>query len=249
MYYIYHIPSIKKIGCTDNLAKRVECEQGFYGEEYNVIYKTNDIVKASSIELKLQKLYNYKTDNLNYLNMKTHISNQTVTFIIKKEQHLLENFKGLELQLPGLGFVILESEELIKWLIKNLKPSFKVEGTYYIYNKALFNAYNVFCFGDLNEDLSRFDKIRDWADKRGIYDKGDSKTQYVKLQEECGELAKALLNNDRPEIIDAIGDITVVLTNLATLEKLNIEDCIDSAYKVISDRTGKMQNGTFIKDV
>jgi NTP pyrophosphatase (non-canonical NTP hydrolase) len=96
--------------------------------------------------------------------------------------------------------------------------------------------------------MKRFEKIRAWAQERGIYDKGDTKTQYVKLQEETGELAKAILKSDKPEIIDAIGDIVVVLTNLAHLEGLDIEDCIDSAYNVIKNRTGKMENGTFKKD-
>ena len=50
--------------------------------------------------------------------------------------------------------------------------------------------------------------------------------------EEAGELAKALLKQDKPEIIDAIGDIVVVLTNLAHLQGFEIEDCIDSAYNV-----------------
>jgi NTP pyrophosphatase (non-canonical NTP hydrolase) len=67
--------------------------------------------------------------------------------------------------------------------------------------------------------------------------------------EEAGELAKALLNNDGPEIIDAIGDMVVVLTNLAALEGVKIEDCITSAYTVIKDRKGKMENGTFVKEV
>jgi NTP pyrophosphatase (non-canonical NTP hydrolase) len=40
--------------------------------------------------------------------------------------------------------------------------------------------------------------IRDWAKERGIYEKGDSKTQYVKLMEEAGELAQALLKNEAP---------------------------------------------------
>jgi len=93
-----------------------------------------------------------------------------------------------------------------------------------------------------------FGKIRDWAEQRGLYSKGNSHTQYVKLQEEAGELAKALLKDDKPEVIDAIGDMVVVLTNLAHLQGVTIEDCIDSAYKVISKRTGKMINGTFVKD-
>ena len=96
--------------------------------------------------------------------------------------------------------------------------------------------------------LSIFQRIRDWAGQRGLYRKGDSKTQYVKLQEEAGELAKALLKRDYEEIVDAIGDIVVVLTNLAHLEGLKIEDCVESAYEVINKRTGRMENGTFVKD-
>ena len=84
--------------------------------------------------------------------------------------------------------------------------------------------------------------------ERGIYDKGNDRTQYVKLMEEAGELAQSLLKNDEPEIKDAIGDMVVVLTNLAHMRGFDIEDCIQSAYDVISKRTGKMQNGTFVKD-
>ena len=39
----------------------------------------------------------------------------------------------------------------------------------------------------------------------------------------------------------------VVLTNLAYLEGFNVEDCVTSAYDVIKNRTGKMENGTFMK--
>jgi len=94
----------------------------------------------------------------------------------------------------------------------------------------------------------QFNLIREWAEARGIYSQGDSKTQYVKLQEEAGELAKALLDNNMAEIQDAIGDIVVVLTNLAKLEGLNIEDCIKSAYNEIKDRKGSMKNNTFVKE-
>ena len=65
--------------------------------------------------------------------------------------------------------------------------------------------------------------------------------------EEAGELAQALLNKDAYEVKDAIGDMVVVLTNLAALEGMQIENCIDSAYKEISNRTGVMHNGTFVK--
>ena len=66
--------------------------------------------------------------------------------------------------------------------------------------------------------------------------------------EEAGELAQAILKEDINEIEDAIGDIVVVLTNLAHLQSMKIEDCIESAYNEIKNRKGKMQNGTFVKN-
>ena len=87
-----------------------------------------------------------------------------------------------------------------------------------------------------------------WADERGLYEKGDPKTQYLKLMEEAGELGRALLKDNVEEQIDAIGDMVVVLTNLSELIDVPIEECIESAYEVISQRTGKMINGTFVKD-
>ncbi len=98
------------------------------------------------------------------------------------------------------------------------------------------------------------DPIRIWAQEKGIFAKGDIKTQYIKLQEEAGELAKAIMKNDEEEFIDAIGDCVVVLTSLAELggkhfdNDITIEQCINSAYSVIKNRTGKMKDGTFVKD-
>ena len=96
---------------------------------------------------------------------------------------------------------------------------------------------------------THFDLIREWAEERGLYDNGDTKTQYLKLVEEVGELGSAILDEDYSEQVDAIGDIVVVLTNLAKLAgPSSVEDCIGIAYNVISKRKGKMINGTFVKD-
>lgn len=95
---------------------------------------------------------------------------------------------------------------------------------------------------------NEFQPIRKWAKEKGIYAKGDPKTQTLKLIEEVGETSKAILNDDGPEIIDGLGDCVVVLVNLAELCGFKLEDCINEAYSVISKRTGKMENGTFIKD-
>tara|TARA_B100001094_G_scaffold310312_1_gene344774 strand:- start:353 stop:1219 length:867 start_codon:yes stop_codon:yes gene_type:complete len=94
----------------------------------------------------------------------------------------------------------------------------------------------------------QFDLIRDWAEERGLYDDGDPKTQALKLVEEVGETCRAILKEDYEEVIDGIGDSVVVLTNLAELMDVSIEDCIAAAYEEIKNRKGKMINGTFKKD-
>jgi len=95
---------------------------------------------------------------------------------------------------------------------------------------------------------SHFDLIREWAETRGLYNEGDPKTQTLKLMEEAGEICRAVLKKDEPEIIDGIGDCVVVLTNLAHLCGTSIEECIEAAYDEIKGRSGKMVNGTFKKD-
>ena len=98
------------------------------------------------------------------------------------------------------------------------------------------------------ELTNEFEPIREWANARGIYDKGDHKTQFIKLVEEIGELSISILKDNDDEFKDAIGDCVVVLTNLAKQKGFNIEECINGAYSVIANRKGKMINGTFVKE-
>ena len=105
----------------------------------------------------------------------------------------------------------------------------------------------VYC-DDSCSEVSMFELIRMWADERGLYDKGDPKTQALKLIEEVGETCRAILKGNDSDIEDGIGDCVVVLTNLAELQDTTIEACIERAYNEIKDRTGKMDNGTFKKD-
>jgi|TARA_R110002074_G_scaffold170621_1_gene332966 NTP pyrophosphatase (non-canonical NTP hydrolase) len=98
------------------------------------------------------------------------------------------------------------------------------------------------------DELTQFELIRGWAEERGLYDSGDAKTQALKLVEEVGETCRAILKDDRDGAIDGIGDCVVVLTNLAEFLDVDIEECIEIAYDEISQRTGKMVNGTFVKD-
>jgi NTP pyrophosphatase (non-canonical NTP hydrolase) len=94
---------------------------------------------------------------------------------------------------------------------------------------------------------NEFKPIKDWLKEKNILEKSDIKTQYVKLLEECGELAESILKNDDEAFKDAIGDCVVVLTSLAELKGMSIEECINYAYEIIKKRNGKIINGVFIK--
>lgn len=96
--------------------------------------------------------------------------------------------------------------------------------------------------------LSEFQPIRDWADARGLIKGGDPKTQTLKLIEEVGELARAIIKENDEEARDAIGDCVVVLTNLAAQKGWRIESCVNDAYDVIQNRKGIMKNGSFQKE-
>lgn len=263
-YFIYHIPG-KKIGVTCDLNSRLTKQQGYKNGEYEVLLSSEDIDYVSDKERELQIVYGYKVDRDSYKDlivkrkqkqknnkiMVLNVTEQTTTFpcpVNKLKGQLLDSM-GLTFETQYGKYVV--NSKLVDWIMDNVKASMYNPSRSYVYNKALHEFFN-------NKEVIKekekeapnvYDLIRQWADERGIYKNGDVKTQYVKLIEESGELAKAILKNDKEEFIDAIGDMIVVLTNLAALEGLKVEDCIASAYSVIKNRQGKMENGTFVKQI
>lgn len=91
-------------------------------------------------------------------------------------------------------------------------------------------------------------QVEQWAKDKGILDKATPIAQALKTLEETTELLTAINNNDRAEIIDAIGDIMVTLIIQCKMQDLTLEECLQSAYNVISKRKGKMINGQFVKE-
>ena len=91
-------------------------------------------------------------------------------------------------------------------------------------------------------------QVEQWAKDKGILDKATPIAQALKTLEETTELLTAINNNDRAEIIDAIGDIMVTLIIQCKMQDLSLEECLQSAYNVISKRKGKMINGQFVKE-
>lgn len=209
--------------------------------------------------------------------MNINVTEQTTTFPcpVGELRSLLEANIGASWDTDHGKCMI--TDHSITWIMNNVRTSMYNSERCFVYNKAFAryfdnNPMRTVAFNISNpvpgpltqlsqhmqkatSDVSftgtkldeRFTKIRMWAEERGLYAKGDPKTQYLKLMEEAGELGRALLKDDQPEVVDAIGDMIVVLTNLAYLAGYEVEYCIDSAYDVIAERTGKMVNGTFVK--
>ena len=265
-YYIYHIPG-KKIGVTRDLKQRVEEQQGYGPDEYDIIMKSDNIDYISEQELYLQKQYGYRVDDepynklkFNNTNMNINVTEQTTTFpcpVNKLKGQLMDN---LDMKWETDHGDCIITNESIKWIMKNVVTSKYNPERCYVYNKAFAryfdnnNAHETRTGGIMSDHIktngkaSHFDLIRVWAEERGLYNQGDPKTQTLKLMEEAGEICRAVLKKDEPEIIDGIGDCVVVLTNLAHLCDTSIENCIEAAYNEIKDRKGKMDNGTFKKD-
>ena len=269
-YTIYHIPG-KKIGVTNDLYSRVEQQQGYDVGEYEILESSNDIDYISKREIELQKEYGYRVDlkpynelsvNLKLKNMKINVTEQTTTFpcpLNKLKGQLMDN---LEMRWDTEHGSVYLDTDLAKWIVKSAKTSMFNNDRCYVYNKAMIKYLDHKRYKNeidelpFKEDLYEheddvvfyFDMIRDWAEERGIYANGDPKTQSLKLVEEVGETCRAILKQNKDDAMDGIGDCVVVLTNLAELLDTSIEECVERAYGEISNRTGKMENGTFVKD-
>ncbi len=277
-YCIYHIPGVKigvTNNIRHRVEEQQGYKEGEY--EIVEMSDDIDYISAKELVLQRkygyrvdQKPYSELFNN-NFIKLKTmniNVTEMTTTFpcpINKLKGRLMDN-TGMKWGIAGTEVVI--TERTIDWIMDNVKSSQYTNDRCYIYNKAFVRWFDnndpydgktrtgalaptgVRCAPCNNDNCeeSLFDCIRTWAKDRGLYDKGDIKTQYIKLMEETGEIGRAILKQDTEEVIDGIGDAVVVLTNLAELVGVPIEDCMQQAYNVISKRTGKMVNGTFKKD-
>ena len=96
--------------------------------------------------------------------------------------------------------------------------------------------------------------IEQWHHNRNMVAGSTPAQQMLKLTEEFGELASSLarFNKDKrkyhAEAMDALGDMFVVMSAIALMLDVTIEECIAGAYEEIKDRKGKMVDGIFIKE-
>lgn len=100
----------------------------------------------------------------------------------------------------------------------------------------------------MSSNINIKESILEWAKERQLINPDNAYKQTIKLSEEVGELSGAILKGKQDEVVDAIGDIQVVLIILSEQLGISYDDALKSAYETIKNRTGKTINGTFIKD-
>lgn len=94
--------------------------------------------------------------------------------------------------------------------------------------------------------IENVDNIRKWHHDRNLIEGSDDKSQFAKLIQEAGELSDNICKGK--DIKDDIGDMIVVLVNIAERNDLSITECVRTAWDDIKDRRGKMVDGVFVKE-
>ena len=94
--------------------------------------------------------------------------------------------------------------------------------------------------------LTWVERIKQWHHDRNLIEGSDDKTQFAKLIQEAGELSDNICKGK--DIRDDIGDMMVVLINIAERNGLSLTECLEVAYNDIKDRKGRMVDGVFVKE-
>ena len=89
-------------------------------------------------------------------------------------------------------------------------------------------------------------KVAQWHHDRNLIKGATDKDQFCKLIQEAGELSDNICKGK--DVSDDIGDMIVVLINIAERNNLTLKECLEKAWDDIKDRKGKMVDGIFIKE-
>ena len=90
------------------------------------------------------------------------------------------------------------------------------------------------------------ESITSWHHDRNLIEGSTDKDQFCKLIQEAGELSDSICKGK--SVVDDIGDMMVVLINIAERNKLSICECLAHAWLDIKDRKGEMRDGVFVKE-
>ena len=90
------------------------------------------------------------------------------------------------------------------------------------------------------------DNVVGWHYDRNLIEGSTDKDQVLKLAQELGELSDSVCKGK--DIKDDIGDMMVVMINIAERNGVILAECLGKAWDDIKDRKGQMIEGIFVKE-
>ena len=102
-------------------------------------------------------------------------------------------------------------------------------------------------FEDEDNDLHNLiDKVVKWHYDRNLIEGSTDKDQVLKLAQELGELSDSVCKGK--DVKDDIGDMLVVMLNIAERNGVVLSECLKKAWDDIKHRKGRMIDGIFVKE-
>jgi NTP pyrophosphatase (non-canonical NTP hydrolase) len=90
--------------------------------------------------------------------------------------------------------------------------------------------------------------IANWAEEKGLLNPEFASKQFMKIQEELGELASAIIKEDIDKEIDGFADVLITIIVLAWQRNINLKHALNMGWNEIKDRKGELKNGSFVKE-
>lgn len=136
---------------------------------------------------------------------------------------------------------------------KRAMKSTKKNTEEYVVNDANLNTDIVFTSYpegiELNYEYTLSDyiqKVTQWHHDRNLIKGSTDKDQTLKLLQELGELSDSVCKGK--DVSDDLGDMMVVIINIAERNGLTLQACLEKAWNDIKHRKGKMVDGIFVKE-
>ena len=206
---------------------KVKCiEKNFQNLTYGKVYTINTI-REEKFTIKNDRLYTSVFNIENY----TEYFKLLVDPIVEQVKEKYSERSSVGIEKYGITLQENDKDDFLKHLQEEL-----MDATLYLEKLKSIKPNNL------------QGKILNWANERELLRPVNKWKQYSKLQEESNELYIAMIDGNKEEIKDALGDCVVVLTILAHQCGFDLEDCTKTAYEVIKNRKGKTIAGSFVKE-
>ena len=97
-----------------------------------------------------------------------------------------------------------------------------------------------------NDLYTLIHKVIGWHYDRNLIEGSTDKDQVLKLAQELGELSDSVCKGK--DVKDDIGDMLVVMLNIAERNGVILAECLQKAWDDIKHRKGRMIDGIFVKE-